>query len=660
MSYRIIAAVAVVATMVTGCVSEGLHTETLASLEESRETAETATDMEALEMEQARMSDALVSARSLASSLAAKTQRALQATQQELARERGLRKQAEIQIASLQDKRRQLEQLSGDIRHERDLLQAHVEDLTGRLATAEDTLVRIRRARTGARARLAALEQEKTRLSHALLSAQSAAFQAQQELDPTKQELAREQQSRREAERQLVSLQDAHQELDQLTGVVRRERDLLQARVEDLARHLETAEQALASGEQSLADAHARLATLEQEKDTVTAVLHDSRNQARVLGTELAAEQANVEALQKEKQQLLSGTTTAQDEIARLQRLAAALETEAAQARELDQQLQERDQEIGRLRQAAAGRETLATQVVALTDEREQIRQRVSSLTEELAMLSDEAARTRQERDELSAQVHSQQETSDTTEQALAQLRQREGQLQAQLQQQAERLGAAEMKKSRLEQERVAKDADIKILTQSRAALSEAIEAQHTKRNRLEQERAAKEAEIQRLAQTHEELRKSLEAEIAKGDIRIQQVRDRLTINMVDRIIFDSGQARVKPGGLKVLKHVSEVLKNVTDKQIRIEGHTDNVPIGPKIIKRFPTNWELSTARATSVVRYLIEKGGVDRTRLSAVGYADNRPVSGNGTKDGQAGNRRIEIVLYPNDLNEIASQIDR
>ena len=168
----------------------------------------------------------------------------------------------------------------------------------------------------------------------------------------------------------------------------------------------------------------------------------------------------------------------------------------------------------------------------------------------------------------------------------------------------------------------------------------------------------SKDAEIQRLTRTHAELTKSLEAEIAKGDIRIQQVRDRLTINMVDRVLFDSGQAQVKPAGLKVLKQVSDILKNVTDKQIRIEGHTDNVQIGARLRERFPTNWELSTARATSVVRFLIEEGGVPRENLSAVGYADTRPVAGNDTEIGRTANRRIEIVLYPKDLSEIAGQI--
>lgn len=195
-------------------------------------------------------------------------------------------------------------------------------------------------------------------------------------------------------------------------------------------------------------------------------------------------------------------------------------------------------------------------------------------------------------------------------------------------------------------------------LTTALEGEQERLKAEEAERARLEQERAAKEAEIQRLTQTHADLTKSLKAEIAKGDIKIKQVRDRLTINMVDRVLFDSGQAKVKPAGLKVLKQVSKILKKVTDKQIRIEGHTDNVPISMRLKGRVPTNWELSTARATIVVRYLIEEGSVDPANLSAVGYADTRPIAGNDTEEGRTANRRIEIVLYPKDLSEIASKM--
>ena len=188
--------------------------------------------------------------------------------------------------------------------------------------------------------------------------------------------------------------------------------------------------------------------------------------------------------------------------------------------------------------------------------------------------------------------------------------------------------------------------------------LQQGGEALAAEKARLEKERAAKEAEIQRLTKTQEDLTKSLKAEIERGDIKIKQVRDRLTINMVEKVLFNSGQALVKPEGLNVLKSVSDVLKNVNDKQIRIEGHTDNVPIGVKLRDKFPTNWELSTGRATNVVRYFIEQGGVNRENLEAVGYADTRPVADNETEEGRTANRRIEIALFPKDLSAIVSDI--
>jgi chemotaxis protein MotB len=199
---------------------------------------------------------------------------------------------------------------------------------------------------------------------------------------------------------------------------------------------------------------------------------------------------------------------------------------------------------------------------------------------------------------------------------------------------------------------------------QSQLTASLELERQHLKaeeaeKARLEQERAAKEEEIKRLTKTQEELSRSLQDEIAKGNITIQQVRDRLTINMVDRILFHSGQAQINQDGIKVLKQVGDVLNKIMDKQIQIEGHTDNVPISTKLQDRFKTNWELSTSRATTVVRYLIDRGGVDRQYLSAVGYADTHPIASNDSKEGRSSNRRIEIVLYPKDLKNIAGQLE-
>lgn len=147
-----------------------------------------------------------------------------------------------------------------------------------------------------------------------------------------------------------------------------------------------------------------------------------------------------------------------------------------------------------------------------------------------------------------------------------------------------------------------------------------------------------------------------LTEEIKKGKIEVKQLKDKLTLTMVEKILFDSGRADIKENGKKVLDRVAEILKDITDKQIRIEGYTDNVRIGPVLAEKFPTNWELSTSRASTVVRYLQEKG-VNPVFLSAVGYSEYRPVESNETEEGRAKNRRIEIVLTPLDTENIKPQ---
>jgi len=163
-----------------------------------------------------------------------------------------------------------------------------------------------------------------------------------------------------------------------------------------------------------------------------------------------------------------------------------------------------------------------------------------------------------------------------------------------------------------------------------------------------------KEKELISLKKTHEDLLEELHDEIVQGEIEITRLKNKLSVKMVDRILFGSGSAEVKSAGRKVLARVAEILKKVEDRQIRVEGHTDNVPISSRLRKKFPSNWELSTARATHVVRYLQEKGGIDPTLLSAAGYAQYRPVASNKTAEGRAKNRRIEIVLIPLDLDRI------
>jgi chemotaxis protein MotB len=160
--------------------------------------------------------------------------------------------------------------------------------------------------------------------------------------------------------------------------------------------------------------------------------------------------------------------------------------------------------------------------------------------------------------------------------------------------------------------------------------------------------KAQKAEQLEKTTQTYQELAKKLEKEIREGQIEITEMKNRLTVTMVDKIIFPSGSAQISKKGKEVLDKVIAILKDVKDKRIQVEGHTDNVPIVSNLKKRFPTNWELSTARASEVVRYLQESGGIDPTLLSATGYSEYQPVASNKTEKGRRKNRRIEIVLLP------------
>jgi chemotaxis protein MotB len=161
-------------------------------------------------------------------------------------------------------------------------------------------------------------------------------------------------------------------------------------------------------------------------------------------------------------------------------------------------------------------------------------------------------------------------------------------------------------------------------------------------------QKAEKAERLEKATQTYQNLTKKLEKEIQEGQVQITEMKNRLTMTMVDKIIFPSGSADISKEGKKVLDKVISILRDVKDKRIEVDGHTDNVPIVSSLKKRFPTNWELSTARATEVVRYLQEEGGIDPQLLSATGFASYLPVASNDTEAGRQKNRRIEIVLLP------------
>lgn len=142
-----------------------------------------------------------------------------------------------------------------------------------------------------------------------------------------------------------------------------------------------------------------------------------------------------------------------------------------------------------------------------------------------------------------------------------------------------------------------------------------------------------------------------LAPDVVSSKLKVHNAAGESRINLGDManlLHYDSGEAAIKPESYKVLDQLIEYLRTSGDERlVRVEGHADNVEIGPSLKSRYPSNWELSKARASGVVRYLVEKGGLDSARLSSVGYGDSRPVATNTSEEGRFKNRRVEILLY-------------
>lgn len=179
-------------------------------------------------------------------------------------------------------------------------------------------------------------------------------------------------------------------------------------------------------------------------------------------------------------------------------------------------------------------------------------------------------------------------------------------------------------------------------LEKKNAELQAQVSQTASAKARLEQEKG----ELERKSAQYEQLAASLKGQIAAGQVEISELRGRMMVKLKDKILFASGSAAIGREGRGALDNVAEAFKDLQGKNVLVAGYTDNVPTSPKA---FPSNWELSTARAIAVVKYLQSKG-VAPVMLGAAGFSEYRPVAGNDSPEGRSLNRRIEIALTPAD----------
>lgn len=193
-----------------------------------------------------------------------------------------------------------------------------------------------------------------------------------------------------------------------------------------------------------------------------------------------------------------------------------------------------------------------------------------------------------------------------------------------------------------LEEEKIKALGDLAAARKREEALGSDLEQT---RSRLRQSIEAREKEIQELSRIKTELAGELKEYLATGEVLVNEEKRGVVITLMGVAPLRSEGVVVRAEDRPLLQKVSRILKKYPDREVLIEGHTDDEPITSS---QFPSNWELSTARATTILRYLEEKEGISPKRLSAVGYGEYRPLATNTTPEGRQKNRRVEIVILP------------
>lgn len=346
-----------------------------------------------------------------------------------------------------------------------------------------------------------------------------------------------------------------------------------------------------------------RIAELERQKAALEAELAQVRSS---LGGDLDQAKARISALESQLSQR-------DQELASLRNALGDKERLAGQLSDAERQLSSKDQELAALRASAGDKDRLAAQLAALQGQ-------LSTKDQELAGLKGNAG----DRDRLSSE--------------LAHAKQRITELERQLDAKDHELAAA--KNAAGDREKIVADL---------AAARQRVSDLESELGRRDQEMATLKGALDQqktsLAEAKDDLSKLLQAEVAKGNVTMKQLGDQLTLGLATTLLFDSGEATLKPGGADVLHRIGGVLKQYPDRSIHVAGHTDNVPIKGKLAKTYPTNLELSGARAESA-RQALTEGGMAPDKIEAKGHADSRPIASNSTAEGRQKNRRVEIVV--------------
>ncbi len=378
--------------------------------------------------------------------------------------------------------------------------------------------------------------------------------------------------------------------------------------------------------------------TAPSPNDTASRALNEMKAVPRPVPPKPDPRDLRITELERQKSDL-------EAELTRLRSSSAAdLDQSKARANELEHQLSQRDRELAALKNTAGDKDRLASQ---LSDTERQL----SAKDQELAALRSSAG----DKDRLAGQLAALQSQLSSKDQELAGLKSNAGDRDRL----SSELADAKQRIADLERQLNGKDHELAALKGAagdRDKLVADLAAARQRASDLESEISRRDHEMAglkgaldqqktSLAEAKDDLSKLLQAEVSKGNVTMKQLGDQITLGLATTLLFDSGEATLKPGGSDVLNRIGSVLKNYPDRSIHVAGHTDNVVIKGRLAKKFPTNVELSQARAESA-RQALTEGGMSPDKIDAKGHADSRPIASNATAEGRQKNRRVEIVV--------------
>lgn len=347
--------------------------------------------------------------------------------------------------------------------------------------------------------------------------------------------------------------------------------------------------------------------------------------------------QLREEEAERERQRMIALLAATQKQLADRDRELAAFQTSSSESLrsaqndldqsktrvgELERQLADRDQKISALQTSASDASQLTGQLSTANSEKDRLAAALVATEAQVVALKAGSG----DKDKLAADLDASKQRVTDLESQLAAAQSQASSLQAGISEKDKLAAELEASKTRLaELEKQVADRD-KQLAALRGDLS---------------------AEMAKLTEAQRGLIRALRPEIDQGNITVDLNNERLLINLTSSMLFGSGEDQLKPAGVDALKRVGAVLKDYPEYAVEVDGHTDNMPIRSSLKKRFPTNKELSEARAANGISALAE-GGVSPETITSAGFADSKPVAPNTTDEGRQKNRRVEVRVKP------------